>query len=53
MVKFCNIIYPLLDNEHYRTVAIYRPSVSAHDLLGPVNGARYIFINDCYIFIAL
>ena len=23
-----------------RTVAIYRPSVSAHDLLGPVNGAR-------------
>ena len=40
LTKFCNIRYPLPDNEHYRTVAIYRPSVSAPDLLGPVNGAR-------------
>ena len=40
LTKFCNIGCPLLDNEHYRTVAIYRPSVSAPDLLGPVNGAR-------------
>ena len=34
--NFHTKIYPLLDDEHYRTVAIYRPSVSAHDLLGPV-----------------
>ena len=33
-------LFIILYIEHYRTVAIYRPSVSAHDILGPVNGAR-------------